>query len=478
MIYLRRSTTLLSPFPLIRSYASASTVAAAAADKLWGILQRNTNNGGNIEKTLASVGASVDSASLNMVLDRFSTDQSRLGLRFFIWAGLQSRYRHSSYVYDRVCKLFQINRNPRVIREILEAYRAEGCSVSVRAFKVVLNLCRKANLAEEGLWVLREMEKFSCRPDTVAFNAVIRLFCEKPDMDTAGGLMKEMGLVGIYPNMITYVAMINGFCIADRLDDAWRLFGLMKEDGCYPNAVPYSALLDGICRFGSVERGLELLGEMEKLGGECAPTVVSYTSVMQQFCQRGRSMDALIILEYMQARGLDPNRVTVSILVSGLCEEGCVEEAYKLIHKVVAGGSVSSGECFSFLVVSLLRIKGLEEAERLFRKMLATGIMPDSLACSLMLRELCLVGRVLDGFILYDEIEKIGFPFTIDSDIYSILLVGLCKRSHLVEATKVARIMLEKVVQLKAPYVEDLVEHLKNSKDEKLLMLMNRAGML
>ncbi|KAM3731367.1 hypothetical protein ACB098_12G158000 [Castanea mollissima] len=312
------------------------------------------------------------------------------------------------------------------------------------------------------------MKEFGLHADTTAYNVVIRLFCEKGDMDMAEELMNEMGLGDLYPDMITHVAMIKGFCNVGRLEDACGLVKFMRGHGCVPNAVVYSTLLDGVCRCGSMERALELLGEMEKEGGDCSPNVVTYTSVIQNFCEKGQTMEALEILDRMEGFGSAPNRVTVSCLINHLCMEGCVEKAYKVIDKVVAGGSVSYGDCYSSLIVSLVKFQKLEEAEKLFRKMLAGGVKPDSLACSILIRKLCLDGRVLDGFCLSDEIEKFEFITSIDSDLYSILLVGLCQQRHSMEAAKLARLMLKKGIRLKASYFDSIVGHLKKFEDEEL----------
>ncbi|PSS04027.1 Pentatricopeptide repeat-containing protein [Actinidia chinensis var. chinensis] len=439
---------------------------SSSADKYWTHLQKN---GSNVERTLNSVRAKLDTTSVTEVLDKCALNQPLLGLRFFVWAGLQPSYRHSSYMYSKACQLFDINRNPRIITDVIEAYRVEGCLVGVKAFKVVLNLCRKANLADEGLWVLRKMKEMNCMPDTPAYNVVIGLFCEKSDMNVAAELMREMGSVNLYPDMITYIAMIKGFCNAGRLEDACALFKVMKGHGCSPNVVAYSILLEGFCRFGSLERALDLLREMEKEGGDCSPNVVTYTSVMQAFCAKSRTMEALHILDRMEASGCSPNRVTIRTLIEGLCREGHTEEAYKLINKVIAGGSVSDGECYSSLVLSLLRIKKLEEAEKLFRWMLASAVKPDGLASSTMIKGLCLEGRVFDGFCLHCELEELGFLSSIDLDIYSILLDGLCQESCMAEAAKLARLMVERRIALKAPYVDNIVEYLKNSGEKDLV---------
>ncbi|KAK4843507.1 hypothetical protein QYF36_008962 [Acer negundo] len=470
---LARSLSLSIHTKNSRLFTQHLPTIATSAEKFYTHMQKNPNN---IEKSLSNVNAQLDSTCVNQVLNRCFPSQSLMGIRFFVWAGLQSSYRHSSFMYDRACELFKITRNPSVFNDVIEAYRKEGCIVSVRTMKVLLNLCEKAGLADEALWVLRRMPEFNLRADSVMYNVIIRLFCDKGDMVMADNLMKDMGLIDLYPNMITYVLMIKGFCNVGRLDDACGLLMAMRRHGCTPNSVVYSVLLDGVYRLGSTERALGLLDEMEKDGGDCSPNVVTYTSVIQVFCEKGMMIEALGILDRMEAYGCAPNRVTVSTLIKGFCAEGKVEEAYMLIDRVVAGGSVSSGECYSSLVVELIRIKRPKEAEKLFREMLANGVKPDGLACSLMIKELCLEGHVLDGFFLYEKIEKIGCLSSIDSDIHSMLLVGLCQESHSAEAAKLAGFMLGKRIRLKASSFDKIVEHLKKSGDEDLVKHLTRIG--
>ncbi|XP_039028557.1 pentatricopeptide repeat-containing protein At5g47360-like isoform X1 [Hibiscus syriacus] len=371
-------------------------------------------------------------------------------------------------MYSKACEFLKIKQNPYLVLDVIEAYKVEKCLVNVKMFKVVLNLCKEAMIADEALLVLRKMPEFNLCPDTTVYNLVIRLFCEKGDMDMADKLMKEFGLIDLYPDMVTYFVMIKGFCNAGRLEDACELFQAMKGQGFSPNVVAYSVLLESMCKYGSTEKAMEFLGEMEKAGGSCSPNVITYTSVIKSFCEKGRTMEALRILDRMGVCGCVPNRVTVITLIEGLCAEGNVEEAYRLIDKV-AGNGVSDGDCYSSLVVSLIRMSRLDEAEKVFKKMLESGTKPDGIASSVMIREICREGRVLDGFLFYDEIERMQFISSIDSDIYSILLVGLCQQSHSVEAARLARSMLKKKIRLESPYVEKIIEHLKSSGEKDLV---------
>ncbi|KAJ0431261.1 putative tetratricopeptide-like helical domain superfamily [Helianthus annuus] len=450
-----------------------------AVDKYW--IHLEENNDPNIEKTLTRVGAKLDTSCVKEVIKRCSstsTNQSHIsGLRFFIWAGTQREYKHTSYMYNIACKLFRINQNPNVIRDVIEAYGFDNCVLNVKSFKIVLNLCKEARLADEALWVLKKMNEFKCRPDTIAYNAVIGLYCETGRMDEALGLMGEMSLVNLYPDMVTFVSMVKGFCDLGRIEDASRLFKVVSQQGCSPNVVAYSVLLDGVCRVGNLEKGLDLLQEMENQGGVCAPTVVTYTTMIRNFCEKGRSMEALTVLDRMEACGCAPNRVTISTLINGLCQEDQVEEAYKVIDRLVAVGSVSKSECYSSLVVTLLRVNKFEEGEKVFRRMLISELKPDGVACSELLKRLCLKEkRVLDAFVLYNEIAKLEFATSIDSEIYSMMMDGLCTGSHLLEASKLAKMMVQKRVQLKAPYVRNVVEYLTNAGETELVSHIYKAN--
>lgn len=74
----------------------------------------------------------------------------------------------------------------------------------------LLNLCREGTNATLSLWVLRKTKESNYWPDRTVYNVVIRLLCEKEDMDEAIRLKREMDLIDLHPDMITYVLIIKG----------------------------------------------------------------------------------------------------------------------------------------------------------------------------------------------------------------------------------------------------------------------------
>ncbi|KAM7272411.1 hypothetical protein ACFE04_027074 [Oxalis oulophora] len=470
---LSRLTRLsVSPNPLkTTSLLLFSTLSTA--DEIYAHL---INNRFDLENTLIRANPKLHTKCVNDVMFKCVPNNSQTGLRFFIWAGLQSSYRHSAFMYSKACHTFKIKENPRVIKDIMENYKENPYVVNVKMIRVVLTLCKEAGLADEALWVFNKMSEFNLRADSIMYNIVIKLFIEKGDIDMSQKLMREMLLNGLYPVMTMCVLIIKGLCDVGRLEEACELFKVMRENGCVPNVVAYSTLLDGVCRFGSVDKALELLTEMEKDGGHSSPSVVTYTSVIQNFCEKGRAIEALGILERMQGYGCAPNYVTVNTLINGFCVDGHLEEAYNIIDKLVTTGCSSYEECYSYFVISLIRIKKVEEAERLFRKMIATGVKPSSLACSNMVKEIYLEERLMDGLNLCYEIDKISSLSFIDSEIRFNLLVGLCQKGLFSEAAKLVRLMIRKGIQLKASHTDELIKHFIKYDDQELLGDLPRIG--
>ncbi|KAJ0106678.1 hypothetical protein Patl1_18431 [Pistacia atlantica] len=192
---------------------------------------------------------------------------------------------------------------------------------------------------------------------------------------------------------------------------------LMKEMGLidlYLDMITNVSMIIGFCNVGRLEDACALLKAMR--GHGCAPNAVAYSTLLNGICKSESMQMALELSGEMEkeARDCSSNVVTYSsviqsTLIKGLCLDG-IEEAYKLIDKVFVGGSVLHGDYYNSLVIPLVRTKRLKEADKLFRKMLASGMKPNGLA------------------------------------------YGFCQESHSLEASKLARFMLERRIRLQAPY--------------------------
>ncbi|KAL0372629.1 UNVERIFIED_CONTAM: hypothetical protein Scaly_0944500 [Sesamum calycinum] len=311
---------LKTPDCSLKRFLLFSTCSSVAAEKFLTHLQKDESN---VEKNLDAVSAKLDSRCIAQVLERCAIDKPKLGVRFFIWAALHPTYRHTSYMYEKACKLLDVERNPQVITDVIDEYRVEGFVVSVKMFKVVLNLCRAAKDANLGLWVLRKMKEFNCRPDTVSYNV--------------------------------------GFCDAGRLEDAVGLVKVMKGHGCVPNAVVYSTLLDGMCKHGSLETALEFLGgAMEALkvldrmdSSGIKPNTVTFVAILDGFCKEGHLEEAYKLINKFSGDELQYDEL-YSMLVMSLLRAGKHKESEKTFRMMLARGMRPSGLASSRIIKRII----------------------------------------------------------------------------------------------------------------------------
>ncbi|KAG1334846.1 pentatricopeptide repeat-containing protein [Cocos nucifera] len=455
-----------TPFPSLSLSRLLSTAATAAAAEFSHLLRSNSSLP-TLERVLSRSQSKLDHSIVQSVL-RQSSDRV-LALRFFVWAGLQPHHHHSAAAYAAASDSLQIPRHPQAFTHLLDSYRAADAPVSLKTFKILLNLCRHANLPDEALALLRRMREFDCRPDTSSYNTVLRLLADSGRGEIGAALLEEMVMARVSPDMVTYVAAVRGLCAVAKIEAAQGLVARMRANGCVPNVVVYSALLDGACRCGDLLAAMQLLDEMEsELDDVCAPNAVTYTCLIKCLSEKGRLEEALGILDRMGRRGCRPNQVTFSTILTGFCAQGDLGGAHELIERVVGEGSVSSDDCYSLLVVCLLRVSNIREAEELMTRMLEEGSSPSGVACNSLLRELCNRRQFMDGYNWFRKMEEKGLA-CVDSDVYVLLLVGLHEKGHSTETLILGRKIVERGIHMEAFSNDGVAELLQKLSEGNLL---------
>lgn len=316
------------------------------------------------------------------------------------------------------------------------------------------------------------MPHFGCLPDVPLFNSILKISSLPPS--EAYPLFARMKTeFGLRPDVVTYVYVVKKLCEDGRLKDARVLVERMEEEnGCTPNVVVYSALLEGACGCGELEAGHEILEEMERKG---EMNVVTYTCLMKWLCEVGKVDEALMVLDRMVMNGCRPNRVTLRTLIRGFCVEGRLDDVYKIIDKVKAyddnDGSVSGDEFYSLLVLCLLRVGERKKAELLLCRMLEMNVKPDGAVCNSLLREICEKRCFLEvyGWINAFEAKSVN---CVDSDVYSLLLQGLCEEGRKEEVLSLGRTIIENEVKVEESCVHRVVEMMEKMGEGDLASLL------
>ncbi|KAM0953124.1 putative tetratricopeptide-like helical domain superfamily [Dioscorea sansibarensis] len=457
---------------LLRSIASRliTTTTATTTSSFLSILQKNHSNP-NLELTLSQSPLPLSPSTIQSVLDSIPSLPVP-ALRFFVWAGLHRSHRHSAFAYAAASHSLRLRSHPETLLLLLDSYRRNSVPVSLRTFKVILNLCFHSNLVGPALSLFNQMPSFGCHPDTPFFNTVLRLLAHNLETHHASIALKlfdEMLASGRSPDIVTYVLVIKALCAANRVSEACNIVSQMRANGCSPNKVVLSALFDRACAVGEFDKAMEILGEMEHAGDPaCSPNVVTYTCLMKWLCENGKLEDAMGVLDRMRSHDCQPNRVTVRTLLAGFCSQGQLDNAYELVDRMVGEGSISSEQCHSLLIMCLLSIDDSIAAERVMRMMLERGLRPDAPSSNSLVRELCSKSQFIEAYQLFSELEENGV-LCFSSDIYCKLLVGFCKHGYKDEALVMVRRVVENGVQVDVACADAVVELLRSIGEDHLV---------
>ncbi|OEL36200.1 hypothetical protein BAE44_0002780 [Dichanthelium oligosanthes] len=272
-------------------------------------------------------------------------------------------------------------------------------------YALLLNISAHADLFAASLAVLRHVRSFNLVPDAACFHHALRAAGSADDVSAVLEIMSGPGASPTVPVIVTAVHKLASVA-AGNFEGARRLIDKMPVFGCVPNAVAYAAMLDGMCSSENVDGAVRLIEEMEGsgLGANCAPNVVTYTCLVKCLCRKGREF-AL---------------------------SGTVADAYDVVKRVFGDGGVLSGQVLNVLLICFWRVGMTAEAERLAQRMMKKGVQLTQLAGSLMVMGLCVRKRSLDACHWLGMMEENNV--LCESNVYGILLFGLCEEGHAHEA--------------------------------------------
>merc|ERR1719311_1788955 len=108
--------------------------------------------------------------------------------------------------------------------------------------------------------------------------------------------------------------MIDACARCGAMDRVPELLQSMKQCSVEPDIITYSTLVKGYCHSGDVDRGFEVLKEMQK-DGKYAADEILYNSLLDGCAKQHRVEEAIQLLDEMRANGVSPSNYTLSILV-------------------------------------------------------------------------------------------------------------------------------------------------------------------
>jgi len=211
-------------------------------------------------------------------------------------------------------------------REVRPTSITLGCMVEA----LVMNRCAdQAWQLAQKLWNDDTQKSLL---NTVIYSTILKGFAMAKRPDRLMALYEEMRERDIACNTITYNTMLNAFAQCNAMHRVPKLLEDMKAatPPVEPDIVTYSTMVKGFCASGDLDKGLQLLKEME-LDGKFAPDEVMYNSLLDGCARQHRLDDALKLLDNMRDSGVTPSNYTLSIMVKLLGRARRLNQAFTMV---------------------------------------------------------------------------------------------------------------------------------------------------
>lgn len=256
----------------------------------------------------------------------------------------------------------------------------------------LLNFCSLLLARSHGLSLHAHALRLGRAADLFLANALIHFY------SVVGDLVAARRILDLAPatDVVSYNSMLTGYLRAGDLDSAWLLFDGMSET----NVVTWSAMISGCLQGGRSKEALALFSQMQAKGPE--PNDMTLVSVLAACAHLGVLEQGKWIHSYLRSNGIEISVFLGTALIDMYAKCGQVQLGLSLFDEMPEKN----------LLTWTTMIKGLAmhghgvEALRLFSLMVASGFVPDDVAFIGALCACTHAGLVDQGRKIFDSMRK------------------------------------------------------------------------
>jgi len=227
---------------------------------------------------------------------------------------------------------------------------------------------------------------------------------------------------------VAYAMVIKGFAQRKECARALQCYEEMKEHNTMVGLVVFNTLIDACSRVGDMDAAASLFRDMV---AECAPDLITYSTLIKGYCVRGELDEAMELFACMRRKGIQPDAIVFNSLLDGCAKKQMPVLCEQVVHDMEQAGVNPSNHSASILIKLYGRCRDLNAAFRVINEMPKKyGFHPNA-AVYTCLMSTCITNGRMD---LAMDLRKrmIEDSIWLDEKTYSTLIRGAL-RSNSVE---------------------------------------------
>ncbi|XP_044498745.1 pentatricopeptide repeat-containing protein At5g15010, mitochondrial-like [Mangifera indica] len=351
---------------------------------------------------------------------------------FFLWAGKQPGYAHSTRQYNAMISILGKMRKFDTAWALIDEMRGGRNGPSFVTKQTLLIMIRRYCAVHDvgrAINAFYAYKKFKFDVDMDDFQSLLSGLCRYKNVQEAEHLMfcnKE-----VFPlNAKSFNIILNGWCnIIGSPREADRVWREMSRRGIYYDVVSFSSIMSCYSKVNNLHKVLRLFDQMKKWGIE--PDRKVYNAVIHALAKVRFVREAINLMKTMEEKGIAPNVVTYNSLIKPLCKARKINEAREVLDDMLQRGLKPTIQTYH----AFLRIlRTGEEVFELLESMRKMGCQPDNDTYIMLIRKFSRWCQFDNVFKVWDEMSDSGIGH--DRSSYVVLIHGLFLNGKLEEAHK------------------------------------------
>jgi pentatricopeptide repeat domain-containing protein 1 len=279
----------------------------------------------------------------------------------------------------------------------------DGVPRGLHAYNAALTAAARAGAWKEAVDMFREFDSDNVEPDAYSLALAVTA-CSRGGVPHVGlALALSPTASRVVLDAAAAGAVISAAGAAGRLDVAYATLKRLDAQGSPRNTWLLNALLAGQASVGAAGPARDTLAYMRATPG-CEPDARSYTSLMEVARVRGSLPHVRAALAELQAAGLRPTSVTLTVFLTALGDAGEWAEALDALQRWPdEHGMRVSTKAYSAALRACAKANRPQEALALFRDMQAQRVLPSVGTFAAMLPALEAAGMTAEA----DELREL-----------------------------------------------------------------------
>ncbi|KAI8896912.1 hypothetical protein BC833DRAFT_658972 [Globomyces pollinis-pini] len=198
-----------------------------------------------------------------------------------------------------------ITNRPVQAQEAFDAIEKFSLKPDLVAFNHLLNAYASVKDMDKCIEIFKLIKERD-GPDLVSYSTLIKVCIENNDLDSAFKLYEDMKIQKMSPNQIILSMLIKGCLQKNDLDRAWKTFNYLRTHIERPDSITYTLMIYACSKSQDTERALDLFQEM--IGQNLPISSVTFNSLIAACAVRkDYYREAMSLLEQMVANGFQPD---------------------------------------------------------------------------------------------------------------------------------------------------------------------------